>query len=282
MRKTLILGLFTLLLATVPLRLWAGSKVTVGANVPAAQQVSIDRINHAAWDALLRKHCDQRGYVNYQAWHTSPADMQQLDQYLAHLSQANPAQSASPASKFAFWINAYNAVTIRGILREYPTSSIKNHQSIAFGYKIWDDLLLPVGGQNYSLNAMEHQVLRKMGDPRIHFAIVCASISCPPLLNQAYTAENLDAQLTYNAKRFFADPTKFAATSQGELKLSKILSWFASDFGPNQAAQLRTIAPYLPTQAAQSLANSGRARVSFLGYDWGLNDQATQSGSARR
>ncbi len=282
MPKALTLALFMLLLAMAPVRLWAGSKVTVGANVPAAQQVSIDRINHAGWDTLLRKYCDPRGFVNYQAWHRSPADLQQLDQYLAHLSQANLAQPASPASKFAFWINAYNAVTMKGILREYPTSSIKDHQSIAFGYKIWDDLLLTVGGQNYSLNDMEHKVLRKMGDPRIHFAIVCASIGCPPLLNQAYTAENLDAQLTHNAKRFFADPSKFAATPQGatspqgELKLSKILSWFAEDFGPNQAAQLRTIASYLPTQAAQSMATSGRARVSYLGYDWGLNDQASR------
>ena len=126
-----------------------------------------------------------------------------------------------------------------------------------------------------------------MGDPRIHFAIVCASIGCPPLRNEAYTAENLDAQLTDNAKRFFADPKKFASSPQGELKLSKILSWFAEDFGPNQAAQLRTIAPYLPTPTAQSLANSGRARVSYLGYDWGLNDQGAQaapagSGSASR
>lgn len=273
MQKNTLLGLFVLLLAMAPLRLWAGSKVTVGANVPAAQQVSIDRINHAAWDALLRKYCDQRGFVNYQAWHRSPTDLQQLDRYLAHLSQANPSLSASQASKFAFWINAYNAVTMKGILREYPTTSIKDHQSIAFGYKIWDDLLLTVGGQNYSLNDIEHKVLRKMGDPRIHFAIVCASVGCPPLLNQAYSAENIDAQLTYNAKRFFADPAKFSATAQGELKLSKIMSWFADDFGSSQVTQLRTIAPYLPTQAAQSLASSGRARVSYLGYDWGLNDQ---------
>ncbi len=282
MRYLLLVTMFTAFLALSPQRLWAGSKATVGANVPAAQRVSIDRINHAGWDALLRKYCDQRGFVNYRAWHISRADLQQLDQYLAHLSQANPSLPASQASKFAYWINAYNAVTMKGILREYPTSSIKDHQSIAFGYKIWDDLLLNVGGRSYSLNNMEHKVLRKMGDPRVHFAIVCASVGCPPLLNQAYTAENLDAQLTYNTKRFFADPTKFSATQQGELKISKILNWFAEDFGPNQAAQLRTIAPYLPTQAAQTLASSGRARVSWLGYDWGLNDQATQAGSAHR
>ena len=279
MQKIFALGVLTLLLTISPQHLLAASKVTVGTNVAAAQQVSIDRINHAAWDTLLRKYCDARGFVNYQAWHRSPADRQQLDQYLAHLSQANPALAATPASKFAFWINAYNAVTLQGILREYPTTSIKNHQSIAFGYKIWDDLLLTVGGKKYSLNDVEHKVLRKMGDPRIHFAIVCASISCPPLLNEAYSAEKIDAQLNANAKRFFADPKKFSATPQGELKLSKILSWFADDFGPNQTAQLRTIAPYLPTQTAQSLANSGQARVSYLGYDWGLNDQGTQSGN---
>ena len=277
MHNHALVTLFLLLLLAPSQQLWAGTKVAVGVKVPAAQQVSIDRIDHAAWDALLRKYCDDRGYVNYQAWHRSPADLHLLDQYLAHLSQAAPAQPASPASKFAFWINAYNAVTMQGILREYPTTSIKNHQSIAFGYKIWDDLLLSVGGQNFSLNDIEHKVLRKMGDPRIHFAIVCASIGCPPLRNEAYTAENLDAQLTGNAKRFFADPQKFVATSQGELKLSKILSWFAEDFGSNQAAQLRTIGPYLPTPAAQTLANSGRARVSYLSYDWGLNDQGVAS-----
>ena len=130
---------------------------------------------------------------------------------------------------------------------------------------------------------MEHDVLREMGDARIHFAIVCASISCPSLLNQAYTAEHLDAQLTYNSKRFFADPTKFVATAQGELKLSAILKWFPKDFDPDQATQLRTIAPYLPTPSAQALATGGRARISYLRYDWGLNDQATQarSGAAR-
>ncbi len=276
MFKIPLAGLLVMALACSPLPLYAGTKVTVGSQVASTQQISIDRIDHAAFDALLRKHCDPQGYVNYQAWKQSAADMQQLDQYLAHLSQANPELTASQASKFAFWINAYNAVTLKGILREYPTSSIKNHTAKLIGYNIWDDLLLSVGGRTYSLNQMEHEVLRKMGDPRIHFAIVCASIGCPPLLNQAYTAENLDAQLTFNAKRFFADPGKFNTTPQGELKLSKILQWFPKDFGPDQASQLRTIAPYLPSQAARSLATGGRARVSYLPYDWGLNDQASR------
>ena len=275
MLKWPTLTLLSLLLASVPLRLWASTKITLGANVPVAQQVPIDQIDHRGWDALLQKYCDQNGYVNYRAWQESLGDRQLLTQYLAHLSRANLTRSAAPTSKFAFWINAYNAVTIEGILREYPTTSIKKHQALAFGYKIWDDLLLIVGGKKYTLNNMEHAELRKMGDPRIHFAIVCASIGCPPLLNRAYMAEIVDAQLTYNSKRFFASPQQFVSTPQGEIKLSLILKWFGKDFGPNQTAQLRAIAPYLPTPAAQTLASSGKARVSYLRYDWGLNDQAS-------
>jgi len=276
-----LLGAITLLVALTPIKLFAGSKVSVGSNVPTAQQIPIDHISHAAWDALLRKYCDPQGYVNYQGWHDSPADLQELDQYLAHVSRANLKLPASTANKFAFWINAYNAVTIKGILREYPTSSIQNHQSKTFGYKIWDDLLLPVDGRTYSLNQIEHDVLRKMGDPRIHFALVCASVGCPPLLNQAYTAEQLDSQLTDNARKFFADPQKFQATADS-LKISKLFKWYGGDFGSDQAAQLRALAPFMPTQQSRALAASGRARLGYLPYSWNLNDQATKSGGASR
>jgi hypothetical protein len=178
----------------------------------------------------------------------------------------------------AFWINAYNAVTIHGILREFPTTSIRNHTAKVFGYNIWDDLLLPVGGRTYSLNQMEHDVLRKMGDPRIHFAIVCASIGCPPLLNSAYLPSQLDKQLTANPKRFFADKQKFRYdTSRKTMQLSPILKWFSEDFGADRAAHLRTIAPFLPNQSAQALATGGEASISYLGYDWGLNDQKNRA-----
>jgi len=254
---------------------WAGGAATVGISVPAAQQVSLDQIDHAAWDLLLGKYCDSRGYVNYQAWHQSKQDRQSLDHYLSHLSRGNPLRPAASTAKLAFWINAYNGVTIQGILREYPTTSIRNHTAKLFGYNIWDDLLLHVGNRTYSLNQMEHEVLRKMNEPRIHFAIVCASIGCPPLLNEAYSAENLESQLTSNTKRFFADREKFRYdVAKQRVEVSPILKWFAEDFGANRAAQLRTIAPYLPDQAAQTLASSGQATVSYLSYDWKLNDQS--------
>ncbi len=255
----------------------AGSDVKVGHNWPAGQRVSMDQIDHTAWDALLRKYVDGQGFVNYPAWHKSREDQATLDQYLQHLSQADLRKPASREAQFAFWINAYNAVTMKGILREYPTSSIRNHTAKVFGYNIWDDLLLMVSDRTFSLNQMEHEVLRKMKEPRVHFAIVCASIGCPPLLNEAYVANKLDSQLTVNTRRFFADPQKFRYdASRRQIEASPILKWFAEDFGANQAAQLRTIAPYLPDEASQNLAAGGSASLQYLGYDWGLNDQSTR------
>ncbi|WP_413431691.1 DUF547 domain-containing protein [Crateriforma spongiae] len=260
----------------------AGNKVAVGTNVPLSRQISIDQVDHGDWDTLLKRFVDQNGNVDYRSWKQSAADQRALDAYLAQLSSANPNAQASLAGKLAFWINAYNAVTIKGILREYPTSSIRNHTAKLIGYNIWDDLLLTVGGKSYSLNQMEHEILRKMGEPRIHFAIVCASISCPRLLNEAYTADKLEQQLTMNSRNFFANQRnlRFDASRQ-HFQLSSILEWFGEDFGANQAAQLRTIAPYFPQGPAQQFASQGRGSVSYLDYDWGLNDQATAR-TARR
>lgn len=261
----------------------AGNTVTIGKRWSQEESVAIDRIDHSPWNALLQKYVNERGMVDYKGWKASSADMRALDDYLASLSRANPSQQSSREAKLAFWINAYNAVTVKGILREYPTSSIRNHTPKVFGYNIWDDLLLSVGGKQYSLNQMEHEVLRKMGEPRIHLAIVCASIGCPRLLNRAYTAADLDAQLTTNTRDFFADRTKFNYDARSnKINLSPILEWFAEDFGSSESQRLATIAPYLPDQGARRLATSGRAHVSYLSYDWNLNDQATARTARRR
>jgi len=261
----------------------AASSVDVGRQWPAGQRVSIDQIDHAPWDSLLARYVDEVGMVDYRAWKKTTSDVRALDQYLASLSQADLNRPASEAAKMAFWINAYNAVTARGILREYPTSSIRNHTAKLVGYNIWDDLLLWVGDRKFSLNDIEHNVLRPMGDPRIHFGINCASMGCPRLLNEAYTADQLDAQLEQNARHFFADREKFQYdASAGEFAVSPILKWFAEDFGASQSERLRTIAPYLPTEKARQLATSGSAQVRYLDYDWGLNDQAKRPKTARR
>lgn len=261
---------------------FAGPTITVGRNVPAAERVSVGEIDHGAWDTLLKKYVDERGYVDYAKWKSSAADQKSLDDYILQLSAAAIPATATQEEKLAFWINTYNAVTVKGILKEYPTTSIRNHTAKLYGYNIWKDLQILVGGKAYSLEGIEHEVLRKMGEPRIHFAIVCASVGCPRLLNEAYTAEKVDEQLTLNAQAFFADSTKFKAdTRAGTIQVSPILDWFADDFGKDSAAQMATIAPYVPA-TAQSLAKSGRARVSYLNYDWGLNDRSKAAGSGRR
>lgn len=270
----MLIGLVVLLTATT---VRAGSKVTLGQRWPAAQQLPLDRIDHAPFDALLKKYVDPSGLVDYGRWKASSADMRALDAYLNLLSRGAPGQSVPRNAAMAFWINAYNAVTIRGILREYPTSSIRNHTARVFGYNIWKDLLLTVGGRGVSLSQIENDYLRRMGDPRIHFAIVCASIGCPKLRNEAYVAERLDEQLTDNARAFFADPRKLRYDARArQLAVSPILKWYAGDFGPTLQQQLATIAPYLSDPAARQAAASGAVRVTFLPYDWGLNDQAAR------
>jgi len=258
----------------------AGTKVIVGGAVPPDQRVSMDDIDHATWDALLRKYVDGAGRVNYGAWQRSAQDVAELDGYLNELSRGSARIRTTREAYIAFWINAYNAVTIKGILREYPTSSIRNHTAKLYGYNIWHDLLLVVGDSRISLNDIEHEVLRKMGEPRIHFAIVCASHSCPRLFNEAYTGEKLEQQLVTNSRSFFANQENFRYAG-GTFYLSSIMKWFATDFGIDRAAQLRSIAPYLPDRVLQQAAATGNGRISYLDYDWSLNDQTTVRNARR-
>ena len=249
--------------------------VLVGCTWPTTERVAMGDVSHQAWDELLRRYVDADGLVDYTGWKQSSEDVQRLDDYLATLSRADEARDTTAEHRLAFWINAYNAVTVRGILREYPTTSIQNHVARVWGYNLWRDLKLIVRDRRYSLGEIEHAVLRRMNEPRIHFAIVCASRGCPRLLNEAYSAERLEEQLSRNTLAFFADPTKCSVdAAQNELSLSPILNWFAADFGASTPAVLQRIADWMP-ESAQAVAQSKDVRVKYLEYDWSLNDQAT-------
>ncbi len=249
--------------------------VLVGRAWPTVERVAIGDVSHQTWGELLQSYVDADGLVDYASLKQSSEDVRRLDDYLATLSRADAVRDANPAQRLAFWINAYNAVTVRGILREYPTTSIQNHVARLWGYNIWRDLKLIVGDSRYSLGDIEHAVLRKMKEPRIHFAIVCASHGCPRLLNEAYSAERLEDQLSRNTLAFFAEPTKCSVdAAHNELQLSPILNWFATDFGASTPAVLQRIANWLP-EPAQAIVLSKDVRVKYLEYDWNLNDQAT-------
>ena len=253
----------------------AHAREPLGKNWSSGQLISMDQIDHANFDALLGKYVDADGYVDYSAWRNSQSDRQALQNYLTHLSQASTEKSSSKESRLAFWINAYNAVTLEGILQVYPTKSIRDHTSKLGGYNIWDDLPLLVGGTPYSLNEIEHQVLRKMNEPRIHFAIVCASIGCPRLRNEAYLEETIDQQLADNSKDFF-NRSQNLKVEDNTLYLSSILNWFGEDFGDSQSQQLKTIQPYFPEKAHTIASNQG-TKVKFQKYDWTLNDIKNKS-----
>lgn len=261
----------------------ACAKEPLGKAWPAGQCVSIDEIDHADFDQLLQRYVDQDGMVNYAAWHKSPQDRGHLQQYLGRLSQASPGIKASRDGQLAFWINAYNATTLEGILQVYPTTSIRNHTAKLAGYNIWKDLPLLVGGKPHSLDTMEHQVLRKMGEPRIHFAIVCASIGCPRLLNEAYVPDRLKEQLDRNTRDFFSRPQNFQLDKSGTMHVSSILDWFGGDFGDSQQAQYTALQQYIPKNA-QRIAVSPNARVVFQDYNWSLNEQsvARRSGNSAK
>ena len=232
--------------------------------------VSIKQIDHHPFDHLLYQYVDGNGDVDYTAWKAN--DVGTLTDYLESLSAADPDKKASKASKLAYWINAYNALTIYGILEKYPTSSIRNHTSVLFGYNIWKDLKLQVAVQTYSLDQMEHEILRKMNEPRIHFAIVCASHSCPRLLNEAFEAEKIEQQLNSNAKLFFKDTENFSLDEDKKiLYLSSILDWFGEDFGKDTPTVVQAIKPWLP----DTNADMTDWKVKYLPYSWKLNDQKT-------
>lgn len=249
--------------------------ILIGRSTTRSERLVCGDISHEPFNDLLQRFVNTDGNVDYAAWKQSAEAQQQLNNYLSSLSRLDEIRPANRAERLAYWINAYNALTIQGILREYPTSSIQNHVSHTWGYNIWRDLRLIVGDKTYSLGEIEHKVLRPLNEPRVHFAIVCASRGCPRLLNEAYTPTELEEQLQSNTVAFFADPTKCGVDSaKNELHLSPILKWYSADFGTSTSAVLQRIANWLPADA-QAVAKSNDVRVVYLDYDWSLNDRLT-------
>jgi len=181
-----------------------------------------------------------------------------LSNYIKSLSINTPTDIWTKEDKLSYWINAYNAMTVDLILRHYPIKSIKDIE------KPWDQRHWKLGNKWYNLNDIEHKILRKMNEPRVHFAMVCASVSCPKLLNQAFTSPNLDKQLTDVTKAFLNDSTK-NNLSQNSLKLSKIFQWFAKDFKEN-GSLIDFLNQYSKTKI------SVKAKKDFKNYNWNLNE----------
>ena len=228
-------------------------------------------VDHSVFDRLLKRYVDDNGLVNYKAWKGQGEET--LRNYLQSLGKVDP-NPLGQSEKLAFWINAYNALTIQGILEFYPVKSIKDKVNRILGFNIWDDYPMTVNGKAYSLNDMEHKILRKMGEPRIHFAIVCASVGCPKLRNEAYTGVNLDPWLEDQAIYFFAQARNLRIDRDGKtVYLSSILNWFGEDFGGTDRARLDFTSKYLSEEKDREFLRSRELKVKYLDYDWSLNEQ---------
>ncbi|WP_432671188.1 DUF547 domain-containing protein [Flavobacterium sp. SM2513] len=212
-------------------------------------------MQHDKWNTLLQKHVSCSGAVNYIGFQK---DSKQLQVYLDELAANVPTTSWSKNEVLAYWINAYNAYTVRLILNHYPTKSIKDIKDP------WGKKFFTLGTKKYSLEEIEHEILRKMNEPRIHFAINCASFSCPNLLNEAYTGAKLEKQLDAAAKSFINDATKNTISSS-KVEISKIFDWFGGDF-----KEKGSIIDYLNKYSTVKI--SPKAKVSYKDYNWSLND----------
>ena len=210
---------------------------------------------HSLWSTALKEHVDEAGHVNYAKW---KEDTTLLDDYITSLEENPPAEFWSRNDSLAYFINAYNAVTVKLILDHYPLKSIRKLITP------WRFKRFELEGEKISLNHIEHQILRKMNEPRIHFAINCASASCPKLFNTAFYAHTMEEQLEETTTLFINDPLR-NQLSKKEMAISRIFQWFASDFGTKKERHA-----FVRKYATQPIDKN--AKVRFLNYDWQLNE----------
>ena len=211
---------------------------------------------------MVNKSCPRTGGSQSADWKRLVAGLEGVDR--AALGQAN--------RKLAFWINAYNVLAIDLVVRHYPVESIRDIGG--FLTPVWKVEAGRIGGRPFTLHEIEHEILRPMGDPRIHTALVCASTSCPSLRRSPYTADQISAQLDDVSRRFLADRHKGLSMddTRRTVRLSRIFDWFEEDFAA-QGGPLGFAARYAPAGERPSLSPpAGDLRIEYFDYDWALND----------
>lgn len=250
--------------------------------------------------AVLREYVKDNGMVNYAGLKSNPKQLEAFADRIGTLDP-NAYDKWSRNQQIAFWINAYNGLTLKVIIDNYPikssffTSLVYPENSIRQIAGAWDKITFDVMGRKLTLGHIEHEILRKRFDePRIHMALVCAAMGCPPLRNEPYFGRRLDEQLDDQSRRFLSNPEKFRPDDKaGVIYLSPIFKWFAKDFvdkyAPkdnigkhkrNTSAVLNFIAAYLPKSQADFVLR-GNFKIEYLDYDWSLNQQRTTKGKKR-
>lgn len=214
------------------------------------------KLDHGIWDQILLINVSEDGKVDYKGFMRDSAE---LYKYFNYLSDNPPAENWSKEEKLAYWINAYNAYTIKLIIDNYPLKSIKDIKNP------WDRQFFKINGVLHSLSELEHKILRKLEEPRIHFAINCASFSCPIVWNRAFTATNVDNALETLTRNFINDPQRNTITEE-VVEVSKIFSWFKKDFKVDGEDAKSFINKYAKVKIDK------QKKKGYKKYDWSLNE----------
>lgn len=228
--------------------------------------------DHARFDRVLQKHVERDGWVDYAGLAQDSTD---LDAYIVELQSA-PLDALAPNDRLALLINAYNAFTLRLILDHWNDGKLKSIQDIPEG-KRWDDKRWRIDGKIWSLNQIEHEQIRgKHNEPRIHFALVCAAVGCPPLRTEAYKGTRLESQLEVQTEYVHNHATWFRYDApQNTVYLTRLYDWYGQDFHTGEGTVLDFVARY--SKALRSaIEQSRKSHIEWLPYDWSLNSSANK------
>ena len=237
----------------------------------ASNEQSTIQVDHSQWQEVLDEYLisDDPSGVNFVDYTSLAEEPDLLNDYVTKMQALDP-RELNRSQQFAYWVNLYNALTMKVIVENYPVSSILKISSSAVPSGPWDDLVAIIQGQSITLNDIEHRILRSYwSDHRIHFAVNCASFGCPNVQIDAFTAENTEDLLNSAAIEFLNHPRGLTAKGD-DLVLSSIFKWYASDFGDSEEEIVKTLTQYVDDPALKSkLAQVGSIEYD---YDWSLND----------
>jgi hypothetical protein len=262
----------------------------IASAVAVSAEENADKFSYDDYAGVLSAYIDSEGMVNYKEL---KSNRDKLDAFIESMTRLDKKafEKWQDNAKIAFWLNAYNSLTLKAIIDNYPIkagffkSRIYPKNSIRQISGVWDEIEFNVMGKQYTLEHIEHKILRvKFNEPRIHMAMVCAAIGCPPLRNEPYLANKLDTQLEDQTKKFLANPEKFKI-QESVVYISPIFKWFAGDFLENygkggsfagnkgaKGAVLRFVFEHLDETIKKEMETK-KLKIKYLDYDWSLNEQ---------
>lgn len=220
-----------------------------------------ETVDHSAWDQILILNVLDDGMVDYDG---VTKDVAVFYDYFRYLCMIAPKENWSKEEKLAYWLNVYNATAMKMIIDDYPVQSINDLENP------WKRKVFKSQGIRYSLDEIEHDILRKFGDPRIHFLLNCASMSSPRLWNRAYTSANINDALENRTKEFINDPQRNQITSNG-IKISQVFEWYKEDFDNNGIDVIEFINRY------STVKINTISKENYITYDWSLNKKGERT-----